>query len=153
VQRARLAPAISERIHTAIFNNALRDILLNASAFVWGSVSPAIFGSLLESAINKLTQRKQGAHYTPEEAIQKVISPLFLVALYIGFEALKARKDGGRASALAALNDKIAALSFFDPACGAGNILTAVAHARIRKHYRKSGVAIDTSKNVGELKG
>ncbi len=125
----------AERIDTASFNNALRDILLDASVFDWGSVSPAIFGSLFESVIDKVTRRKQGAHYTPEEAIQKVIGPLFLDDLYIEFEALKARKDGARAKALAAYHDKIAALTFFDPACGAGNFLV-VAYREMRELER-----------------
>jgi len=125
----------AERIDTASFNNALRDILLDASVFDWGSVSPAIFGSLFESVIDKVTRRKQGAHYTPEEAIQKVIGPLFLDDLYAEFEVLKARKDGARAKALAAYHDKIAALTFFDPACGAGNFLV-VAYREMRELER-----------------
>lgn len=125
----------AERIGTATFNNALRDILLDASVFDWGSVSPAIFGALFESVIDKLTQRKQGAHYTPEEAIQKVIGPLFLDELYAEFEALKARKDGGRAKALTAFHDRLAGLTFFDPACGAGNFLV-VAYREMRELER-----------------
>jgi hypothetical protein len=124
-----------ERIDTATFNNALRDILLEASDFTWGEVSPAIFGALFESVIDKVTRRKQGAHYTPEEAIQKVIGPLFLDDLYSEFEAVKARKDGGRARALEAFHAKIAALTFFDPACGAGNFLV-VAYREMRELER-----------------
>ena len=124
-----------ERVDPASFNNELRDILLDASVFDWGSVSPAIFGALFESVIDKVTRRKQGAHYTPEEAIQKVIGPLFLDDLYSEFEALKARKDGGRAKALEAFHDKIAALTFFDPACGAGNFLV-VAYREMRELER-----------------
>jgi len=124
-----------ERIGTAVFDNALRDILLDASMFNWGEVSPAIFGSLFESVIDKVTQRKQGAHYTPEEAIQRVIGPLFLDDLYVEFEALKARKDGGRAKALAAYHDTLARLAFLDPACGAGNFLV-VTYRELRELER-----------------
>ena len=124
-----------EHIGTASFNNGLRDILLDASVFDWGNVSPAIFGSLFESVIDKVTRRKQGAHYTPEEAIQKVIGPLFLDALGEEFERIKARKDGGRAKALDAFHDNIAALTFFDPACGAGNFLV-VAYREMRELER-----------------
>lgn len=124
-----------EPIRTATFDNALRDILLDASVFDWGSVSPAIFGALFESVIDRVTQRRQGAHYTPEEAIQKVIGPLFLDDLYAEFDAIKARKDGARAKALATFHDKLAALTFFDPACGAGNFLV-VAYREMRELER-----------------
>ena len=121
-----------ERIGTAVFDNALRDILLDASVFNWGEVSPAIFGSLFESVIDKVTRRKQGAHYTPEEAILKVIGPLFLEDLWVEFGKLKARKDGGRRDALMAFHDRLAVLTFFDPACGAGNFLV-VAYRELRE--------------------
>lgn len=124
-----------ERIGTAVFDNALRDILLEASAFNWGQVSPAIFGSLFESVIDRVTRRRQGAHYTPEEAIMKVIGPLFLDDLYAEFEALKNRRDGARVRALRAFHDKLAALTFFDPACGAGNFLV-VAYRELRELER-----------------
>ena len=136
----------AERIEIAVFDNALRDILLDASVFDWGSVSPAIFGALFESVIDKVTRRRQGAHYTPEEAIQKVIGPLFLDDLYAEFEGLKARKDGGRARALAAFHDKLAGLTFFDPACGAGNFLV-VAYREMRELERLLLLEINPPEN------
>lgn len=125
-----------EPIPNAVFSNALRDILLEASAFNWGSVSPAIFGSLFESVIDKVTRRAQGAHYTPEEAIQKVLGPLFLDDLWAEFKALEARKDGGRSRALEAFHDRLASLTFLDPACGAGNFLV-VAYRELRELERE----------------
>lgn len=112
-----------EPIGTASFNNALRDILIDASAFNWGQVSPAIFGALFEGVIDKVTRRAQGAHYTPEEAIFRVIGPLFLEELLDEFEAIKARKGEAKRRGLNAFHDKLASLTFFDPACGAGNFL------------------------------
>lgn len=125
----------AERIDNAVFDNATRDILLDASLFNWGEVSPAIFGALFEGVIDTMTRRKRGAHYTPEEAIQKLIGPLFLDGLYAEFEAVQARKDGGRVRALAALHDKLAGLTFFDPACGAGNFLV-VTYRELRELER-----------------
>ena len=125
-----------ESIGTATFNNALRDVLIDASAFDWGSVSPAIFGALFEGVIDKITRRAQGAHYTPEDAIFRLIGPLFLEALHDEFEALKVRKDGKRAAALIAFHQKLASLTFFDPACGAGNFLV-VAYRELRELERE----------------
>lgn len=124
-----------EPINTASFDNALRVILLDASAFHWGSVSPAIFGALFEGVIDKVTRRKQGAHYTPEDAIFRLIGPLFLEELHDEFERIKARKDGNRERALRDFHDKLASLTFFDPACGAGNFLV-VAYRELRELER-----------------
>ena len=125
-----------ESIGTATFNNALRDVLIDASAFDWGSVSPAIFGALFEGVIDKITRRAQGAHYTPEDAIFRLIGPLFLEALHDEFEALKTRKDGKREASLIAFHGKLASLTFFDPACGAGNFLV-VAYREMRELERE----------------
>lgn len=124
-----------ERIDMPAFDNAMRDMLLDASMFNWGEVSPAIFGSLFESVIDKVTRRKQGAHYTPEQAILKVIEPLFLDDLRAEFERLKALKSG-RERALRAFHDRLGTLTFLDPACGAGNFLV-VAYRELRELERE----------------
>ena len=125
-----------ESIGTATFNNALRDILIDASTFDWGSVSPAIFGALFEGVIDKITRRAQGAHHTPEDAIFGLIGPLFLEALHDEFEKLKSTKGGKREAALIAFHEKLASLTFFDPACGAGNFLV-VAYRELRDLERE----------------
>jgi hypothetical protein len=123
-----------ERIDLPTFDNAMRDMLLDASMFNWGEVSPAIFGSLFESVIDKVTRRKQGAHYTPEEAIQKVIGPLFLDDLRSEFERVKLLKSG-RERAFRSFQGRLGALRFLDPACGAGNFLV-VAYRELRELER-----------------
>ena len=78
------------------FDNAMRTILLELCEFDWGEVSPAIFGGLFESVIDKVTQRKQGAHYTPEDAILRLTGPLFLDELQaelVRAKSLKSAKD------------------------------------------------------------
>lgn len=124
-----------ERIDMPAFDNAMRDMLLDASMFDWGEVSPAIFGSLFESVIDKVTRRKQGAHYTPEQAILKVIEPLFLDDLRAEFDRAKALTTGRR-RALEALHERLGRLSFLDPACGAGNFLV-VAYRELRELERE----------------
>lgn len=124
-----------ERIRMPAFDNAMRTILLDACEFDWGEVSPAIFGGLFESVIDKVTRRKQGAHYTPEDAILKLIGPLFLDDLRAEFERAKALRSG-REEALKRLHDRIAGITFFDPACGAGNFLV-VAYRELRELERE----------------
>ncbi|MBP3753144.1 MAG: class I SAM-dependent DNA methyltransferase, partial [Pyramidobacter sp.] len=93
--------------------------------FDWSEISPTIFGAVFESTLNPETRRSGGMHYTSIENIHKVIDPLFLDALkdeYAGILELKTPK--ARRQRLAAFQDKLATLTFFDPACGSGNFLT-----------------------------
>lgn len=125
----------AERIRMPAFDNAMRDLLIEACAFDWGEVSPAIFGSLFESVIDKVTQRRQGAHYTPEEAILRLIGPLFLDELRADFERGRQLRSG-RDEALRRLHDRLAGLTFLDPACGAGNFLV-VSYRELRELERE----------------
>ena len=64
-------------------------------------------------------------HYTSIENIHKVIDPLFLDALKDEFEAIKhIAQEKQQRQRLDAFQDKLASLTFFDPACGSGNFLT-----------------------------
>jgi hypothetical protein len=110
----------------------MREKLLYACSFNWEKISPAIFGSLFQSVLDKAARRKQGAHYTSEKNILKVIEPLFLDDLKSEFTRLKARKDTGRGKALKAFHDRLGGLTFFDPACGCGNFLV-IAYRELRE--------------------
>lgn len=110
-------------LRTAVFDAQMRDDLIAACKFDWGKVSPAIFGSLFQSVMDKAERRKKGAHYTTEPNIKKVIGPLFLDELRSELDRLKARRDGGKRPALLAFQEKLGGLEFFDPACGCGNFL------------------------------
>ena len=125
----------SEQIAPPTFDHTMRRTVLEAAAFRWDEVSPAIFGALFESVIDSVTQRKQGAHYTPEACILRVIGPLFLDDLRAEFDRAKA-KVTGREAALRALHDKLAGIRLLDPACGAGNFLV-VAYRELRELERE----------------
>ena len=105
------------------FDAGMRNTLLDASRFDWSHISPAIFGALFQSVMNPAERRAQGAHYTTEKNILKVIEPLFLEDLRTKLARLKARKDRGRRNALLRFQDQLAELRLFDPACGCGNFL------------------------------
>jgi N-6 DNA Methylase len=121
-----------ERLPLPDFDRAMRDKLLYACGFNWEKISPAIFGSLFQSVMDKVARRKQGAHYTSEKNILKVIEPLFLDDLKGEFARLKARKDTGRRRALEDFHAKLGGLTFFDPACGCGNFLV-IAYRELRE--------------------
>ena len=108
----------TEPLRIANFDQPMRELLLECCIFDWSMVSPAIFGSLFQSVMDKCRRRNLGAHYTSEKNILKVIRGLFLDALYSEFESIKTS-----AKKLLAFHDKIASMRFFDPACGCGNFL------------------------------
>ena len=132
----------AEDIRTPDFNYAMRDALLKAMELDWSQVSPAIFGSMFQGVMDEKQRRNLGAHYTSEKNILKVIKPLFLDDLYDEFAKVKHRK-----SELAKFHDKLANLTFLDPACGCGNFLV-ITYRELRRLEHK---VIDTlhGKNAG----
>ena len=112
-----------EHLGFADFNRAMRDALLACCAKDWSRISPAIFGSLFQSIMEKKERRQIGAHYTSERDILKVVRSLFLDDLRAEFETRKADRSTGRTSRLEEFHEKLCALRFLDPACGCGNFL------------------------------
>ena len=116
-----------EHIEIPFFNDHIRQLLLqNASLdFDWSEISPTIFGAVFESTLNPETRRSGGMHYTSIENIHKVIDPLFLNDLRRELDTIVEEKvEKTRNRKLDAFQDKLASLTFLDPACGSGNFLT-----------------------------
>jgi len=124
-----------EYINGALFHESIpipdctrgmRERLLKACRFDWSKISPAIFGSLFQNVMEAEERRKLGAHYTTEQNILRTITPLFL-------DELRADLDAARGvAALRRFRDRLATLTFFDPACGCGNFLI-IAYREIRR--------------------
>ncbi len=113
-----------ETLPPAAFDKTMREKLLECCSLDWSKISPAIFGSLFQSVMDKDKRRNLGAHYTSEKNILKLIKPLFLDELWAEFETIKEYKNKGqRSSAMNKFHDKISELRFLDPACGCGNFL------------------------------
>ena len=111
-------PRFTEEIRTLLLKNASMD-------FDWSLISPTIFGAVFESTLNPETRRSGGMHYTSIENIHKVIDPLFLDDLNEEFDAIMAEPIlKQRRKKLQAFQEKLASLTFLDPACGSGNFLT-----------------------------
>ncbi|MCY4206826.1 MAG: hypothetical protein OXD29_02610 [Roseovarius sp.] len=118
-------------LRTFSFNAVMRAALLDVCRFDWSNISPAIFGALFQSVMDPIERRKQGAHYTTEKNILKVIEPLFLDDLRVEFEKIRKRR-GSRRKALRKFQTKLGDLTFFDPACGCGNFLI-IAYRELRQ--------------------
>ena len=117
-------------LRTFSFDAAMRGALLDACRFDWSNISPAIFGALFQSVMDSAERRAQGAHYTTEKNILKVIEPLFMDDLRAEFERVRRRRRG-RLAALRQFQAKLGGLTFFDPACGCGNFLI-IAYRELR---------------------
>ena len=114
------------------FDAAMRAALIDACRFDWAAISPAIFGALFQSVMEPAERRAQGAHYTTEKNILKVIGPLFLDDLRAELDRLRARKDSRRRAELRAFQKRLGGMKFFDPACGCGNFLI-IAYRELRE--------------------
>ena len=121
------------------FNREMRQAVIAATAFDWGAVSPAVFGSMFQSVMDEKARHDLGAHYTSEKNILKIVEPLFL-------DDLKAElvSAGTSPAKLQALWQKLASLKLLDPACGCGNFLVIsyrelrrLEHEIIRRLYLK----------------
>ena len=109
------------------FTPEIVSLLLNEASegFDWSKISPTIFGAVFESTLNPETRRKGGMHYTSVENIHRVIDPLFLNDLKDELAKIRSIKtENTKTERLNAFHEKLASLTFFDPACGSGNFLT-----------------------------
>ncbi|MBE3128945.1 MAG: class I SAM-dependent DNA methyltransferase [Actinobacteria bacterium] len=107
-----------EYIEIPDFGKDMRDVLLKCCSFNWSLISPAIFGSLFQSVMDKEKRRNLGAHYTEEKNIMKLIRSLFLDDLYKELKLI-----GNNKKKLIDFHKKISNIKILDPTCGCGNFL------------------------------
>lgn len=116
----------AEPLSIPAFDAKMRTLLLEACAFNWSDISPAIFGSLFQAVKDKKARRELGEHYTTETNILKLIGPMFLDDLRQSFA-----DNQHDAKKLRALRKQMGQMRFLDPACGCGNFLV-VAYREMR---------------------
>ena len=102
-----------------------------AADYDWRDVEPAIFGTLLEQALDPVERRRLGAHYTPRAYVERlviatVIDPLRAEWAQV-LSTAERQKAGARgkdaAATVKAFHEKLCATRVLDPACGTGNFL------------------------------
>ena len=114
-----------ENIVIPKITEAIKQTLLESAQFDWSDISPTIFGAVFESTLNPETRRSGGMHYTSIENIHKVIDPLLLDDLKAELAQIKSIAiPGDKTRKLKQYQQKLANLTFLDPACGSGNFLT-----------------------------
>lgn len=107
------------------------ELLLDAARCDWKDVEPAIFGTLLERALDKRERHKLGAHFTPREYVERLVHHAIDVPLRAEWDGVQAEArrhvaNGALDKATAAVRsflEKLRRLIVLDPACGSGNFL------------------------------
>ena len=127
--------------YSLLLTPAQIDLLIAAARANWREVEPAIFGTLLERALDPTERHALGAHYTPRAYVERLVLPTVI-------EPLRAQWANAQAAALvlaheaAALQGKAAeaklaearaevkkfhhhlcTIRVLDPACGSANFL------------------------------
>lgn len=116
------------------------DVLIKAASADWRQVEPAIFGTLLERALDVKERAKLGAHYTPRSYVERLVGPTIMEPLrddWAGARtaATQAAEAGDKETArqiVETFHGKLARTKVLDPACGTGNFLY-VSMARMKE--------------------
>lgn len=115
-------------------------VLIQAAEKDWTEVEPAIFGTLLERALNPKERAKLGAHYTPRAYVERLIGPTIMEPLRADWDGVRGAaatlieegKAGEAKAFVEAFHARLAQTRVLDPACGTGNFLY-VAMARMKE--------------------
>lgn len=117
------------------------DGLLDAAQSNWREVEPAIFGTLLERALDKDERHALGAHYTPRAYVERLVLPTVVEPLRADWadaqaaalvlakeaEALEGKKRSDKLAEARAeikrFHHQLCTTRVLDPACGSGNFL------------------------------
>lgn len=121
-----------DKITIEPFTHAQRNLLLDCAGFDWTGITPEIFGSIFQSALDPEKRAEKGQHYTSAENILKVLRPLFLDDLEAELREILRDTSSDRIRQLYAFQDKLSKIRVLDPACGCGNFLV-VAYQQLRQ--------------------
>jgi hypothetical protein len=129
-------------------------LLIEAAKADWTQVEPAIFGTLLERALDPAERHALGAHYTPRAYVDRLVQPTVIEPLrqnwaYVQGAAVLLANEGRHKEAVAELRNfhhKLCHLRVLDPACGSGNFLyVALEHLK-----RLEGEVLNQLHDLGE---
>ncbi|CAK7045875.1 MAG: hypothetical protein DELT_00819 [Desulfovibrio sp.] len=129
-------------------------ILLEAARADWREVEPAIFGTLLERALDPKERHKLGAHYTPRAYVDRLVIPTVMQPLRKDWDDVQAAasllfgqgKEKEARKTIDGFHKRLLKISVLDPACGSGNFLyVAMEHMK-----RLEGEVLQTLGTYGE---
>ncbi len=128
--------------------------LLAAAKSVWTEVDPAIFGTLLEQALDPDERRKLGAHYTPRAYVERLVGVTVMEPLRADWQAVQTKaEDAVEASKredavrfIRAFHHQLCTTRVLDPACGTGNFL----YVSLELMKRLEGEVLERLAELGE---
>jgi hypothetical protein len=129
-------------------------LLIDAGEKKWGEVEPAIFGTLLERALDKNERHKLGAHFTPRAYVERLVLPTIVEPLRqqwanVQAAAVTLARGGdlpGARAQVSAFLESLCNTTILDPACGTANFLyVAMEHMK-----RLEGEVRDMLQSLGE---
>ncbi|MFI5387127.1 MAG: class I SAM-dependent DNA methyltransferase, partial [Fimbriimonadales bacterium] len=129
-------------------------LLIDAGQKQWREVEPAIFGTLLERALDKNERHKLGAHFTPRAYVERLVLPTIVEPLReqwvnVQAAAVTLAKGDDLAGARKQISEFLETLCntvILDPACGTANFLyVAMEHMK-----RLEGEVWDMLRGLGE---
>lgn len=129
------------------------EMLILAARCDWKDVEPAIFGTLLERALNKSERHKLGAHYTPRAYVERLVLPTVIEPLRDDWKTVqaaayalyKAGDENGAQDEVLAFQRRLCQLNVLDPACGSGNFL----YVTLEHLKRLEGEVLDLLESLG----
>jgi len=133
------------------------DLLLEAAGADWSEVEPAIFGTLLERALDKDERHSLGAHYTPRAYVERLVLPTVIDPLRAEWQnsqaaalllANEGKLDEARAE-LHAYHHRLCQTRVLDPACGSGNFL----YVALEHMKRLEGEVLNALAQMGDARG
>ncbi|MCZ4306170.1 class I SAM-dependent DNA methyltransferase [Zoogloeaceae bacterium G21618-S1] len=132
-------------------------LLREAAGADWRYVEPAIFGTLLERALDARERHKLGAHYTPRAYVERLVLPTVIEPLRaewreVQVAALTFEQQGKHKEAVSeirAFHRHLCALRVLDPACGSGNFL----YVTLEHMKRLEGEVLNLLHDLGESQG
>jgi SAM-dependent methyltransferase len=129
-------------------------LLIDAADSDWKDVEPAIFGTLLERALDPDERHSLGAHYTPRAYVERLVIPTIVEPLRADWSDVLAAvtefvESGHIPDAIDILKDfhrRLCSTRVLDPACGSGNFLyVALEHLK-----RLEGEVLESLATLGE---
>lgn len=129
-------------------------LLHEAAGADWTDVEPAIFGTLLERALDPVERHKLGAHYTPRAYVERLVLPTVIEPLREDWQvafaaAVAAARQGDLAAARATVrtfHEHLCKTRVLDPACGSGNFL----YVTLEQMKRLEGEVLNALRDFGD---
>jgi len=129
-------------------------LLIEAADSRWRDVEPAIFGTLLERALDPDERHALGAHYTPRAYVERLVIPTLVEpirddwrnSLAVITQQVNAGNQAAAIETAQAFHRQLCSTRVLDPACGSGNFL----YVALEHMKRLEGEVLETLQALGE---